>query len=545
MPLRDPHHGQPNRQGDTQSEQTLPHSPQSQSDLPLALDHERLFWPRIPGYQITAELGSGGAAVVYLARHSSLNRLIALKVLLGGALATTLDRERFRREAEAAAKLDHPNVIQVYDIGEHNGALYLSLEYASGSSLDRTLKRQPLSPIDAAYLVERIAGGIEAAHAAGILHRDLKPANILLAADGQPKIADFGLARQIDQAYRLTQSGMSAGTPSYMAPEQVLPEVDQIGVRTDVYGLGAILYECLTARPPFAAPTSLETMRQVAEAEVVSIRSLQWGVPRDLETICRKCLEKEPQKRYPTARALAADLARFRSGAPILARRMSPVEHAWQWARRHPVIPLLVLTLGMMTVSVAALMAWTTYHAYQVASHLRDRELRLHGLRGSLLQLDESQARHTDLAATTGDPTWANGYRTVKGEAERQRADASQLAPEETASAELLQTADKVATREQHALELVRNGRANEAWQYLRSDEHRCARNEYAAAVDQFGDRVDLAADAELRQIQTEGFWSLVSATAVAGLIGVTAVTAWIIYLRRSHHRLRNASPTR
>ena len=490
-------------------------------------------WPRIPGYEVSAELGSGGTAVVYLARQLGLNRPVALKVILEGAMAGASGRQRMRREAEAVARLRHPNVVQIYDIGEHNGCLYLSLEYVDGGSLDRRLSDHPLAPADAGRLVEQLAGAVQAAHDAGIVHRDLKPANVLLDPDGTPKVTDFGLAKQRDETHRLTATGTTNGTPSYMAPEQVLAEPERIGPATDVYGLGGILYECLTGRPPFAAPTVLETMRQVADDNVVSVRRLQAGVPRDLETICLKCLEKDPAKRYATARAMADDLARFRAGEPILARPASVIERAWRWARRHPVVPLLALTLGVMILSVAGLTARSTYHAYRVAGHLRERELHLHGLRGTLLRLDEAQARHAELAAATGDPSWEDRHRTAADDAARHRDAAARLAPDATEASGLSSAAEEVLMRERWALDLVRDGKAKEAWRLLQGDDQRRGREDYAAAVSRFADRVDEAADAELRQVQAESLWSLASATALAGLIGVSLVAGWLVGLRR------------
>ena len=492
----------------------------------------RSAWPQIPGYEVLSELGRGGMAIVYLALQLGLNRPVALKVLLVGDQATGSERLRLQREAEAVAALQHPNVVQIYEIGEHNGSVYLSLEYSTGGSLDQRIERHPLPPGEAATLVQGIAAGVQAAHEAGIVHRDLKPGNVLLAEDGTPKVTDFGLAQQPAQTLRLTHSGAVVGTPSYMAPEQVLPEPERIGPATDVYGLGCILYECLTGRPPFAAPTTLETMRQVVDVQVVPVRRLQAGVPRDLETICLKCLEKDPGKRYPTARMLADDLARFRTGEPIQARPSGPVERAWRWAWRNPVVPLLALTLGLMTVSVAGLMSWSTYHAYKVVGHLRERELHLHGLRGTLLRLDEAQARCADLAAATGEPAWEARHRDAATEADRHRIDAAQLAPEATEAAGLSAAGEGVTARERRALELVRGGRAADAWQHLQSDDHRRTRDQYAAAVGRFADRVDEGADAELRQVQSEAFWALGSATAVSGLIGLSLVVGWLVGLR-------------
>ncbi len=501
-----------------------------------AADHS---WPRFPGYEIEAELGRGGMAVVYQALQSGLNRTVALKVILAGALAGKSDRERMRREAEAVARLRHPNVVQIYDIGEHEGCLYLSLEYICGGSLDSRLTFHPLAPGEAAGLVRQLAGAIQAAHDVGIIHRDLKPANVLLDGDGTPKVTDFGLAKQRDETFQLTATGTAAGTPSYMAPEQVLPEPEKIGPATDVYGLGCILYECLTGRPPFAGPTTLETMRQVVDDEVASVRRPQGAVPRDLETICLKCLEKDPAKRYASAQKLADDLTRFQAGEPIDARPSGPVDRAWRWARKHPVVPLLASTLGLMILVVAGLMAWSTYHAYRVAGHLRERELHLHGLRGTLLRLDQAQARYADLAAATGDPAWEDRHRNSAEEADRHRTDAARSAPELTDAAGLLSAGEEVTARERDAFELIRKGRAAVAWQLLQSDEHHRIREKYASAVGRFADRVDEEADAELREVQTEAFWALGSATALSGLIGLTIVTGWFIALNGRRPRRR------
>ncbi len=499
--------------------------------LTLAERLERRSWPRIPKYEITAELGRGGMAVVYLARQVDLQRSVALKVILAGALAGAAERTRMRREAEAVARVRHPNVVQIFDTGEHEGCLYLALEYVSGGSLDRRLGSHPLPFGEAARILEQLALGVQAAHDAGIVHRDLKPANVLLDPDGTPKVTDFGLAKLHDAAVRLTVTGTTAGTPCYMSPEQVNSDPNQIGPATDIYGLGGILYECLTGRPPFDAPTTLETIRQVAEEEVVPVCRLQASVPRDLETICLKCLRKDPSKRYPTAQALADDLARFRAGEPILARPVGVAEQTWRWVRRHPVVPLMALTLGLMVASVVGLMAWTTYHAYQVAGQLRERELHLHGLRGTLLRLDETQTRYAELAAATGDPLWAEHHSEATTAAEHHRREARRLAAESVEAAGLDSAASEVLARQQQALERVRGGQLSEGWNLMRGDEHQRARERYLAAVTRFADEIDMAADAELQQVRTEGFWSLLSAAAVAGLISVTAVILWLIYL--------------
>ena len=265
--------------------------------------------PEIPGYEVEMVLGHGGMGVVYRTRHLRLNRAVALKMLLAGPFARPKERERFRREAEAVAALRHPNVVQVHDSGEHDGRPYFTMELEEGGTLARKLAGTPLPARDAAALIAAVADAVQAAHAARIVHRDLKPSNVLLTADGTPQVADFGLARRAEGGPGLTRTGAAVGTPSYMAPEQIRADGKAVGPVTDVYALGAILYECLTGRPPFRAETSVATLQQVLTDEPVLPRRLNPTVPRDLETICLKLFAKGvPRQRYSTAAALAEDL---------------------------------------------------------------------------------------------------------------------------------------------------------------------------------------------------------------------------------------------
>ncbi len=331
----------------------------------------------VPGYEVLRELGRGGMGVVYQARHIKLNRLVALKMILSASHAGTAELARFRTEAESLARLQHPNIVQVFEVSEHDGMPFFSLEFCAGGSLDRKLKGTPLAPREAAQLLETLAQAMHAAHQARVIHRDLKPANVLLSSksetrnlktatapdadfgfrisDFEPKITDFGLAKQLDDTSGQTQSGAVMGTPSYMSPEQASGRSKELGPAADIYALGAILYECLTGRPPFKAATPLETVMQVAIDEPVPPSRLNPKTPRDLETICLKCLHKEPGKRYATAEALAEDLARFREDRPIVARPVSRVEHAWRWCRRNPVVAALSAA-AVAGVFVAALL---------------------------------------------------------------------------------------------------------------------------------------------------------------------------------------------
>ena len=282
--------------------------------------------------------------------------------MLQAAVAGPREAARFRGEAEALARLEHPNIIRIYEVGEYEGRPYFALEFVTGGSLEAKLRGAPQPARQAAALVETLARAVQAAHERGVVHRDLKPANVLLAADGAPKITDFGLAKRLDADAAQTRTGDILGTPSYMAPEQARGRNDAVGPPTDVYALGALLYEMLTGRPPFKGETVWDTLEQVVKQEPAAPRQLVPRTPRDLETICLKCLSKEPTRRYRSAVALADDLRRFLSGEPILARPTPAWERAWKWVRRRPAAAAAfavaaVLTTGLVTAHYADLRA--------------------------------------------------------------------------------------------------------------------------------------------------------------------------------------------
>jgi tetratricopeptide (TPR) repeat protein len=307
----------------------------------------------LPGYEILGELGRGAMGVVYRVRQVGLKRVVALKMILSGAGATPQELARFRSEAEAVARLQHPNIVQVYEVGEHHGRPFFSLEHVDGGTLATKLRAGLPAAAEAAALVEQLARAMDAVHRCGVVHRDLKPANVLLTAAGTPKISDFGLAKKLDEDTGQTHAGAIMGTPSYMAPEQAAGGAAQATPRADVYALGAILYECLTGRPPFKAATVAQTLRQVVEQEPVPPRQLNAAAPRDVETICLKCLHKAPAQRYSTAANLADDLRRWRNGQPIQARPTPGWERAWKWARRHPSQAALLVSLGVLLPTLA------------------------------------------------------------------------------------------------------------------------------------------------------------------------------------------------
>ncbi len=305
--------------------------------------------PTIPGYELLEELGRGGMGVVYKARHLALNRIVALKMILHTKHARPEDRVRFRAEAEAVAQLQHPHIVQIYEIGDHDGMPFFSLEFCSGGPLTRKLRDIPLPPRESAELTQTLARAMQAVHEVRVIHRDLKPDNILLTVDGTPKITDFGLAKRLDQPGQ-TQTGVILGTPSYMAPEQAGGKNADLSPRTDVYALAAILYEMLTGRPPFKAATVWETRTQVLTVEPVPPRRLQPQVPADLETVCLKGLQKDPRRRYASAAELADDLARFLRGEPIRARPVPVWERVLRWARRQPAAAALFVAVFLALV---------------------------------------------------------------------------------------------------------------------------------------------------------------------------------------------------
>jgi serine/threonine protein kinase len=359
--------------------------------------HTRDPVPAVPGYEMLGELGRGGMGVVYKARQLALKRTVAVKMALTRTRVSPTNLVRFRAEAEVIARLQHPNIVQIYDVGEVAGRPYFVLEFVAGGSLDQHLRGRPHPVRPAAQLVETLARAVHAAHTAGVVHRDLKPANILLAPsthglaigreetekpqaqspecgvlNAVPKITDFGVAKIAEDdgdTFTLrspTATGEILGTPNYMAPEQAMVPRQTVGPAADVYALGAILYELLTGRPPFRGESPLDTVLQVLHNEPVSVTCLQPNVPRDLETICLKCLRKEPHKRYGSALELAEDLSAFLRGDPIRARPVGVMGKLWRWARSHPV-PAGLLAAGLLA-PVVALIALSLLSARLVRS---------------------------------------------------------------------------------------------------------------------------------------------------------------------------------
>ncbi len=344
-------------------ERTLHHVPAS-GDAPF---------PAIPDHDVQLVLGRGGMGIVYKALHLKLNRQVALKMLLTGSYASRQEHLRFVREAEAVAALRHPNIVQIYEFGEVEGHPFYTMEFVGGGSLAEKLGGAVQPARESAKLVSTLARAVQAAHEAGMVHRDLKPANVLLGGDEEPKITDFGLARRLDRDSELTNTGARIGTPSYMAPEQMLGHPAALGRGVDVFALGAILYEMLTGRPPFRGESLSDTERRLANEDATWPSRINAKVPRDLETICLKCLEKDPHQRYASAGELADDLDRFLRHEPILARPVPPAERWARWVRRNPLPTALAVTLILL----AALIASQTTREWTEAAADRAEKSRL------------------------------------------------------------------------------------------------------------------------------------------------------------------------
>ena len=412
----------------------------SGQDLNLTGDHvpaaeEVSANPDVPGFEIEKELGRGGMGVVYQARQKGLDRTVALKMILGSDFASPEQRLRFQIEAENAARVQHPGIVQIYAFGTHEGHPYLALEYVDGGSLDKVLAKEPLRPRVAADLVARLADAIHAAHTAGIIPRDLKPANVPPARGAAaapplgPKVTDFGLAKQFNTGQGLTATGEIVGTPCYMAPEQANGTPARsatgpggsggVGPPVDIYALGAILYECLTGRPPFRAATSLDTILQVIHDEPVPPTRLQPTTPRDLETICLKCLRKNPSKRYATAADLAGDLQDWLAHKPITARPVGRLERTLKWCRRYPAVAASLVVATVAAIVASGLACWAV-EAEQLA---RSNEVHAQAAAKA-----ERQARELAQQAQARAEQSAAMEKTAREQAERERQYAQAIA---------------------------------------------------------------------------------------------------------------------
>jgi hypothetical protein len=365
-------------------------------------------------YELLEEVARGGMGVVYRARQVSLERVVALKMILAGQLASAADVARFHREAQTAANLRHPSIVAIHEVGEHDGQHYFSMDFIDGSSLADRLRRQPLPPAEAAALLVVVARAIGHAHRHGVLHRDIKPSNILIDRDGRPLVSDFGLARrQSDEG--LTASGAILGTPGYVAPEQARGDTRGVGPASDVYSLGAVLYECVTGRPPFQAATPLDTILQSLESDPVPPRLLNRAVSRDLETLILQCLAHQPRRRYPSADDLANDLERWLRNEPIRARRVGWLEQAVLWARRRPAQAALAAVSLAAALALAVVVSVYSVRLGEKAVALRQAEEQIGRREQEVTALDRQVRRQIDRAELhLGELYASKGYQRVE-----------------------------------------------------------------------------------------------------------------------------------
>ena len=371
-------------------------------------------------YELLKEIARGGMGVVYQARQVKLNRVVALKMILAGQLAGENDVKRFYSEAEAAASLDHPGIVPIFEVGQHEGQHYFSMGYVEGQSLAAKVAKGPLPPREAAELVEQVAQAVQFAHEKGVIHRDLKPANVLLDAAGHPRVTDFGLAKRVTGESGLTASGQVLGTPSYMPPEQAAGKIDQISPASDVYSLGAMLYCLLTGRPPFHTANPMDTLIQVLGQEPVPPRQLNAEVPRDLETVILKCLEKEPKRRYATAQELADELQRYLDGKPVLARPISAAGRIWRWCRRKPGLAAAGILALALTIAVIIILSVSVV----LVSNSRNEALDLAHANVLLAEEEKASRQNAEIARVK------ETEQRLRAEDEKQRAEQQLLRSE-------------------------------------------------------------------------------------------------------------------
>lgn len=487
---------------------------------------------QIGSYEIVDEIGRGGMGVVYKAQDARLKRTVALKVILAGGHAGEVELARFQIEAEAVARLKHHNFVQIYEVGSDEGLPFLALEYCGGGSLEDRIVGSPLSPRESAELVAKLAIAMDHAHQALVIHRDLKPGNVLFDESGEPKITDFGLAKRVGEDDSHTRTVSVMGSLGYMSPEQASGHTRDATASVDIYALGAILYRLLAGRPPFEGSSTAESLQLVISGVPVPIRRLRPACPRDLETICLKCLEKAPANRYRTAADLADDLRRFLNGEPITARAAAPLEQLVSWSRRNP-LPTTIAIGGIVTLAIlAGAMAWTTYRNYRVIETIQTREMRVQELRGKIMYLDEVLTNSCSLAAASGEPQWEERYRRYLPELDAAIQESVALVP--AANGELAKVDESNAALvrlEDQAFELVRQKQMASAWELLDGDEYRRNKRAYADGLAAFSNRLKAHSEAAIDKAHREAMWFLMAAVALGVLVAlIFLVGFWSLF---------------
>jgi len=477
---------------------------------------------RIASYEIVDEIGRGGMGVVYKGHDPRLTRTVALKVILAGGHAGDVELARFQIEAESVARLKHPCFVQIYEVGSDEGLPFLALEYCGGGSLEDRVAESPLTPLDAAELVAKLADAMDYAHRALVIHRDLKPGNILFDESGEPKITDFGLAKKVGEDDSNTKTVSVMGSLGYMSPEQASGNTREATPAVDIYALGAILYRLLTGKTPFEGSSTAESLQLVISGVPVPIRRLLPTCPRDLDTICLKCLEKAPANRYRTAADLADDLRRFLRGEPIRARAATPLEQLISWTRRNPLPTTIAIGGVVMLAILAGAMAWTTYRNYRTIETIQTREMRIQELRGQILYLDEVLTDSCSLAAVTGELRWEERYRQYLPDLDTAIGQAVELVPDGKSDLTAVDEANAALIRlEDDAFALVRQDQLADAWKLLNGDEYRGNKSAYAEGLAAFSQRLKEHSEQAIAAAHREAMWFLLVAIGLGGVVAL------------------------
>lgn len=477
---------------------------------------------QIVSYEILEEIGRGGMGVVYKARDTRLKRIVALKVILAGGHAGEVELARFQTEAESVARLKHQSFVQIYEVGSDEGLPFLALEYCAGGSLEDRIEESPLLPRESAELTAKLAMAMDHAHQAGVIHRDLKPGNVLFDDNGEPKITDFGLAKKVGEDDSHTRTVSVMGSIGYMSPEQASGHTREATPAVDIYALGAVLYRLLAGKTPFEGSSPVESLQLVVSGVPVPIRRLRPSCPRDLDTICLKCLEKSPANRYQTAADLADDLHRFLRGEPIAARAATPLEQLVSWARRNPLPTTIALGAIVMLALLAGVMAWTTYRNYQTIQAIQHRGMRVQDLRGEIRYLDEVLTNSCSLAAVTGEPRWEDRYRSYLPQLDAAINEAIELVPDSKSEMDDVGDANSALVRlEDQAFGLVRQQQLGAAWRLLNDDEYRRNKREYAEGLTSFSNRLKEHSESAIETAHREATRFLIAASCLGGVVAL------------------------
>lgn len=493
---------------------------------------------RIASYEILSELGRGGMGVVYHGHDLKLKRDVAIKVVLAGGHAGKVEFARFQTEAESVARLNHPNVVKVYEVGEDRDLPFLALEFCPGGSLDDRLESTPPNFRESAELVATLSDAVQHAHESGIIHRDLKPANVLFDANGTPKLTDFGLAKKVGDDDSYTRTGSILGSAAYMSPEQAGGNTREVTPAADVYALGAMLYRLLSGHIVFEGANDLETIRMIVSGAPVTIRRFRPSCPRDLETICFKCLEKDPAARYASAAALGDDLRRYLRGEPILARPASPLEQLVSWCRRNP-LPTSIAGLSIvMLATLAGILAWMSYRNFRVLETIQAREMRVQELRGQILHLDEVLTASALLASHTGDLAWETRYREHEPQLTAALTEAIELVPAAKSDLNAVESANNALVElESRALELVHNGDEAKARELLTSHDYTTHKQAYNQGLAQFAERLQEHSAAVVAAAHREATLFLTTAAILAAIVLAILLLAAFALFRSLRHQ--------